>query len=158
MTPLRQRKINDMTVRGLAANTQRSYVQSVTGLARYCHRGPDQLSPKEIQDYLIHHSQKRGLSWKSCNTVRHGLRSFFRVKLGWRETHLYLPCAKEPSTLPEVLTHEELIRLFTVTTNRKHRAVLMTSYAAGLRASEVPLCQDCCRIDWQLNFGHEDPR
>ena len=29
------------------------------------------------------------------------------------------------------------MRLFTVTTNRKHRAVLMTAYAAGLRASEL---------------------
>ena len=32
MTPLRQRMINDLTVRGLAANTQRSYLQSVTGV------------------------------------------------------------------------------------------------------------------------------
>lgn len=137
MTPLRQHMTNDLTIRGLAANTQRSYLQSVTGLTRYYKRSPDKLSPQEIQDYLLHLSQERGLSWSTCNTIRHGLRFFFRVTLGRRETHLYLPCAKQPSTLPEVLTREELIRLFTVATNRKHRAVLMTTYAAGLRASEV---------------------
>ena len=31
MTPLRQRMTNDMTVRGLAENTKRSYLNSVTG-------------------------------------------------------------------------------------------------------------------------------
>ena len=47
------------------------------------------------------------------------------------------------------------MRLFTVTTNRKHRALLMTTYAAGLRASEVTRLQvtdidsarNCIRID-----------
>ena len=137
MTPLRQKLINDLTIRGLSANTQRSYQQSVTGLAKYYKRSPDTLSPEEIQGYLLYLSQERGLSWSSCNTIRHGLRFFYRVTLGRRETHLYLPCAKQPSLLPEILTREELTRLFTVATNRKHRAVLMTTYAVGLRASEV---------------------
>ena len=39
--------------------------------------------------------------------------------------------------LPQILNHDELVRLFTVTTNLKHRTVLMTAYAAGLRASEL---------------------
>ena len=49
----------------------------------------------------------------------------------------YVPGAKTPSKLPEILNHDELVRLFSVTTNIKHRAVLMTAYAAGLRASEI---------------------
>ena len=48
----------------------------------------------------------------------------------------HLP-ARAPSTLPQILNHDELVRLFTVTTNPKHRALLMTAYAAGLRASEL---------------------
>lgn len=137
MTPLRQRMIHDLTVRGLAENTHRSYLQAVTGLTRRYRRSPDQLSAQEVQNYLVWLHQERGLSWKSCNTVRHGLRFFYRITLGWPEPHFYLPGAKEPSKLPEVLSHEELVRLFTVTTNRKHRVLLMTTYAAGLRASEV---------------------
>jgi site-specific recombinase XerD len=47
------------------------------------------------------------------------------------------------------------VRLFTVTTNVKHRTLLMTTYAAGLRASEVTRLQVgdidsgrmCLRID-----------
>jgi len=137
MKPLRQKMLNDLLIRGLAENTQTSYLQSVTGLARYYHRSPDQLSVQEVQNYLLYLSQERHLAWKSCNTIRHGLRFFYQITLDRPTTEFYLPCAKEPSKLPEILSHEELVRLFTVTTNRKHRALLMTTYAAGLRASEV---------------------
>ena len=137
MTPLRRKMLNDLRVRNLAENTQKSYLQSVTGLARYYRRRPDQLSVQEVQDYLLYLSQERHLAWKSCNTIRHGLRFFYQVTLNRPTTEFYLPCAKEPSKLPEILSHEELVRLFTVTTNAKHRALLMTTYAAGLRASEV---------------------
>ena len=137
MTPLRQRMINDMTVRGLAENTKKSYLNSVTGLARHYRRSPDQISAREVQDYLVHLHEQRGWSWKSCNCVRHGVRFLFRITLGVPDPHFYLPGAKTPSTLPEILNHDELVRLFTVTTNPKHRSVLMTAYAAGLRASEI---------------------
>ena len=137
MTPLRQRMINDMTVRGLAENTKRSYLTSVTGLARHYRRSPDHISAQEVQDYLLYLHEQRGLSWKSCNCVRHGVRFLYRITLGVPDPHFYVPGAKTPSTLPEILNHEELVRLFTVTTNPKHRSVLMTAYAAGLRASEL---------------------
>jgi site-specific recombinase XerD len=137
MSALREKMHNDLRIRNLAENTQKSYLQSVTGLACYYDRSPDRLSVQEVQDYLLHLSQKRHLAWKSVNTIRHGLRFFYRVTLDRPATEFYLPCAKEPSKLPEILSHAELVRLFTVTTNRKHRALLMTTYAAGLRASEV---------------------
>ena len=137
MTPLRQRMIHDLTIRALAENTQKSYLRAVTGLACYYRRSPDQLSAQQVQAYLVWLHEARGLSWQSCNTIRHGLRFFYRITLGRPEPHFYLPGAKEPSKLPEVLGHDELVRLFTVATNRKHRALLMTTYAAGLRASEV---------------------
>lgn len=137
MTPLRQKMLNDMIVRGFAKNTQKSYLRSVTDLAKYYRRSPDHLTPNEIQQYLIYLNQERHLGWKSCNTARHGLRFFYCVTLGWSTIYLYLPCAKEPSRLPEVLSREEIQRLLTVTTNRKQRTLLMTTYATGLRVSEV---------------------
>jgi len=137
MKPLRQKMLNDLLVRGLAENTQKSYLQAVTGLAVYYHRSPDQLCVQEVQDYLLHLSQERHLAWTSCNTIRHGLRFFYQITLDRPATQFYLPCAKEPSKLPQILSHEELVRLFTVATNDKHRSLLMTTYAAGLRASEV---------------------
>ena len=137
MTALRQRMTKDMTVRGFAENTKSSYLNSVTGLARHYRRSPERISAEEVQDYLIYLHEQRGLSWRSCNCARHAIRFLYRITLGKPDPHFYLPGAKTPSTLPEILNHDELVRLFTVTTNPKHRSVLMTAYAAGLRASEL---------------------
>ena len=54
MTPLRQRMTNDMTVRGLAQNTRKSYLSFVSGLALHYHHRPDLISAQEVQDYLIY--------------------------------------------------------------------------------------------------------
>ena len=74
MTPLRQRMTDNMTVRGLAENTKKSYLNSVAGLARHYRRSPDRISTPEVQDYLIHLHEQKGLAWQSCNCVRHGVR------------------------------------------------------------------------------------
>jgi len=137
MTPLHRKLLDDLIIRGLSENTQQSYVQSVTGLARHYRRRPDRLTAEEVQDYLLYLLKDRRLSPTSCNTVRHGLRFFYRITLGWPDPYFYLPGPKQPLTLPEVLNPVELLRLFRVTTNRKHRALLMTTYATGLRVSEV---------------------
>ena len=137
MTPLRQRMIDDMSVRGLSENTRKSDLGAVAGLARHYRRGPDRIEAREVQDYLLFLHDRRGLSWTSCNTVRHGLRFFYRVTLRPPDPILYVPGAKQPAKLPEILNQDELVRLFTVTTNPKHRALLMTAYAAGLRAGEL---------------------
>ena len=155
MTQLRQRMTDDMTVRGLAENTKKSYLNSVAGLARHYRRRPDRISAPEVQDYLLHLHEQKGLTWQSCNCVRHGVRFLYRITLGLPDPHFYLPGAKTPSTLPRILNRDELVRLFTVTTNRKHRALLMTAYAAGLRASELGRLQlsdidserMCLRVD-----------
>ena len=44
MTPLRQRMIDDMTVRGLAENTIKSYLGAVTGLTRHYRRSPGRMA------------------------------------------------------------------------------------------------------------------
>ena len=126
MTPLRQRMINDMTVRGLAYSTMASYLRSVTRLARHYRRSPDRISAREVQDFLLFLQQHQGLNRTTCNTIRHGVRFFYRITLGRPDPHFYVPGAKVPSTLPQILNHDELVRLFTVTTDLRHRAVLMT--------------------------------
>ena len=67
MTSLRQQMIKDLTVRGLAENTHKSYLQAVSSLARHYNRSPDQINASEIQDYLIYLHEQRHLCWTSCN-------------------------------------------------------------------------------------------
>src|SRR5262249_15126388 len=79
---------------------------------------------------------ERQLAWSSCNPVACGLQFFYLKTLGWEPFHRHLPPRTRRSPLPHVLSTEALPRLFLRATHPKHRALLMTTYAAGLRVSE----------------------
>lgn len=134
---LRTKMIQDMQLRRFSPNTQECYIQAVVGLAKYYHQSPDQLSPAQVQAYLLYLMTKRKASWATCNVVAAGLKFFFNVTLAGKALPLILPHRKTPRRLPEILSAQELERLFLAPKNLKHRTLLMTTYAAGLRVSEV---------------------
>ncbi len=137
MTPLRAKMIYQMHLERLAPKTQTAYVAAVAGLATFYHRSPDQLDPDQIRRYLHHLLVDRHRAWSSCNQVACGLRFFYTKTLGWEPLYLHLPPRTGRSQLPQVLSVEELQRLFTSAKNPRNRVLLMTTYAAGLRVSEV---------------------
>jgi integrase/recombinase XerD len=139
MSPLRQQMEADMVLRGLAYRTRGAYLESVTKLAKFYGRTPDQISEEEVQRYLLHLLQERKLAHSSCNVMCSALQFFYRVTLKRREAEFCLPRPKVPSRLPEIMSREEVGALIDKTTNLKHRALLMSTYAGGLRVSEV--CQ-----------------
>ena len=137
MSHLRKQMTDDMTIRGLAQSTQETYLRAVAGLAKFHRQRPDALSDKDVQRYLVHLIEERRLSASTCNSVVNGLRFFYHTTLGREQAAFQLPCRKEPQRLPEILSREEVARIFRVTSNRKHRTLLKTAYAAGLRVSET---------------------
>jgi site-specific recombinase XerD len=137
MTELRQKMIRDMQLRRFAPRTQQSYVAAVAGLAKYYRRAPDTLSREEVQNYLLYLEHARKLSWSSCNVVVCGLRFFYDITVQDHAMGLAIPPRKNQRRLPEVLCRENVERIFTCTDNPKHRLLLMTTYSAGLRVSEV---------------------
>ena len=141
MTTLRQQMIDDLVLRGLSAKTQEAYLRAVTRLAVFYGRSPDRISEREIQTYLLHLYREKGFSHSTCNVVVAGLRFFYHVTLRRQSTSFVIPAAREPSKLPEILTRAELTRRFSRTIRPKHRALLLTAYAAGLRVSEVVALQ-----------------
>jgi len=129
--------IQDMQLRRFSPHTQEAYVRAVAGLAQFYHQSPDQLNPEQVRAYLLHLMVKRQLSWSSCNVVASGLQFFYSVTLAQKGVHLEIPPRKTPHILPEILSAQELERLFLAPKNLKQRTLLMTTYAAGLRVSEV---------------------
>jgi site-specific recombinase XerD len=140
MTPLRQKLIDEIQLRGFSPNTQDSYVRSVAGLAQFYHRSPDRIGDDEIKTYLLHLLRVRKLAVSSIIVAVSALRFFFGQILH-RPTEAIekaLPTMKKPVLRPRVYSVQELVQLFgPPDLNAKHRALLMTTYAAGLRVSEV---------------------
>jgi len=137
MTPLRRRMIDDMTLRNFTPMTIQAYVRCVARFARHFHTSPDHLGPEQVRAFLLHLIRDRGVSMSHYNQTRCTLRFFYRVALGRDDILEGIVPAKQPRTLPVVLSTHEVARFFTAIRNLKHRAILMTAYAAGLRVSEV---------------------
>jgi site-specific recombinase XerD len=127
----------DLVVRGMSPRTRESYLGAVTALAKHYGRSPDRISAPEVQRYLLYLIQERRLAWSSCNIALSGLKFFYRVTLKRAQAQFELPTPRQPQKLPQILAPEEVVRLIECADNPKHRAILMTTYAAGLRLSEV---------------------
>jgi integrase/recombinase XerD len=137
MTPLRQRMIEDMKLRGLAPTTQRSYLHHVTEFARYFNLSPERLDAEAIHQYLLYLLDDRKLSAEHVNQCVSALKFVYLHTLEMPWTEAYFPRVRRPSKLPVVLSHEEILLFFDHVTGMKNRAALMTCYGSGLRVSEA---------------------
>jgi integrase/recombinase XerD len=149
MTSLRRRMIEDMQVRNLALNTQRSYVEQVSRFARHFNKSPELLGPEEIRAYQVYLTNEKKLKPSSVVTAAAALRFVYKVTLKktWRFEEV-IPAPKMPEKLPVVLSPEEVLQFLDCITHIKHRAILTTCYAAGLRISEA-VCLKTADIDSQ---------
>ena len=137
MTELRKRMIRDMQVRNFSPMTQRSYLRSVEGLAKFYNRPPDKISTDEVHDYIAHLLVGRKIKVGTYHVNLTGLRFFYIVTLKLDKKKVPLPSIKKVTRLPEVLGVEEVERLFKASDYPKRKALLMTVYSAGLRVREV---------------------
>jgi integrase/recombinase XerD len=137
MTPLRQKMIDAMQVRGFSVRTHRSYLSAVADLARYYHRSPDQLSSDELQAFFVYLAKERGLSGASCRLYLNAIRFFYLHVLGRDSFGVTRVVPKRAQRIPELLTCAEVGRIVAACANFKHRILLTTCYGCGLRVSEV---------------------
>ena len=137
MTALRQRMIDDMKLRNFAPRTIDVYVGRVGSFARHFGRSPEVLGRDEVRAYLLHLVHDKHVCWSTFNQTVAGLRFLYEVTLGREGVLVHIACPKQPKKLPVVLSLEEVARFFAAIVGLKHRAILMSAYAAGLRISEV---------------------
>lgn len=161
MTALRQRFTEDLKRRNYAARTISCYVAHVAAFARHFRRSPDQLDGEAVRQYQLHLLQRR-VCWSQYNQAVCALRFFYANTLLRPGMVVMIPYGKKPKSLPCVLSTDEVRRLFDAVTNPRHRLLLQTTYAAGLRVSEVVRLR-LCDIDSQrrtlrirCSKGHKD--
>jgi integrase/recombinase XerD len=137
MSPLRQRMLEDMRIRNLSTETQTSYINQVARFARYCRQSPERVGPEEIRTYQLYLINERQLAPTSVAGAVAALRFLYQTTLhrDWAVEAIAAP--KRHDTLPVVLSPEEVVRFLGAVMDQKHRVILTTCYAAGLRVSEA---------------------
>lgn len=137
-SPLRQRMIEDMHIRGLGEKTQKAHIRNVKHFAAFLGRPPDTATPEDLRAYQLQMTND-GVSASTYNVRIISLRFLFSVTCGREEMKRYMQFHRKPRKLPIVLSVEEVATLLAAVPGPglKYRAALGISYGAGLRASEV---------------------
>ena len=135
-TPLRQRMIEDMTIRNMSPSSKKIYVRAVANFSIYHGRSPDKLTAEDVRDYRLH-LISRGLKATSINPIMGALRFFYGTTLGQRQVSEQIPYARREDTLPAVLARDEVVRFLKAVTDLQMRTTFIAIYAAGLRVSEA---------------------
>jgi len=137
MGALRERMKRDMAIRGYAKKTQDSYLKRVYDFVVYHGRSPEELTIEDINDYQYHLIEERRASWAIFNQTVCALKFLYGVTLGKEWMIKHIPHRKRPRKVPVVLSVQEVLSLLEALDNVKHRAILMTLYATGVRLEEL---------------------
>ncbi len=138
MPPLRRRMLEDMQIRNYSPHTIDGYLHFVTQFAKHFGVSPDRLGAEHIRTYQLHLLQQQASKSVFIQTVC-ALRFFYQTTLGQPWMVDYIPYPKRPKTRPVILSRQEVKALIMATSHLKHRAIVATLYATGVRVSE--LCQ-----------------
>lgn len=90
-------------------------------------------SKKEPRQFLLENAEK---SRATLRGTYFALRFFYEVVLRQKFSET-IPLAKKNIKLPDVLSKEDVLRMFDAVKNEKHKLVLSLLYYAGLRLSET---------------------
>jgi integrase/recombinase XerD len=136
MTPLRQRMIEDLHLRGYSERTIESYVGAVAQLAQHYHTSPDRVSEAQLRDYFLYLSTGRKLARASVTVALSAIKFFYQQTLGQPWSVLDFVRPRRDKKLPVVLGREEVWRVLDAVRTPAYRVCLTTMYACGLRLLE----------------------
>lgn len=137
MGEMRNRMAEDLTLRNYSPSTRRNYLQCCAHLAKYHRRSPREMGEPEIRTFLLYLLEEKKTGLANYKLHLAAIKFLYAHTLRRPEEAASIPWPKVPRPLPRVLNQKELEALFQAIDDYKHRAVIMTAYAVGLRIKEV---------------------
>jgi len=131
----------DLQLRGLADKTVCEYVRCAQCFVTYHARPAEEMGEPEIRQYLLHRQTEDKVGNSTLKVIVAALRFLYAVTLKRPEVAVGIAYPKVKSALPDILSGTEVGQLLDALEEPKYRAIVMTTYGAGLRISEV--CRLC---------------
>jgi integrase/recombinase XerD len=136
VTPLRQRMIEDLQLRGMSERTQEMYVRAVRQLAEHYHKSPERITEEELRDYFLYLKNVKHYSRSATTIALCGITFFYEQTLKREWTTLTFVRPPREQKLPAILSPEEVRTILAHLKLLRYRVCLTTIYACGLRLQE----------------------
>lgn len=137
VSPLRQRMIEDMDLKGFSVKTQMSYVRAVAALAKFYRRAPDTIRDEELRAYFVYLKMTRKLARQTVTIALSGIKFFYETTLKRDFSLTGIPVPKRRKHLPVVLARDEVRAILAQVAKPRFQACLKLIYACGLRLGEA---------------------
>jgi integrase/recombinase XerD len=119
-------------------STVRNYCSALREFIHYFReRETENLTQGDIEKFLLYITEERCVSTSYHNISICAIKFYYEKILGQTQVTFKLERPRREKLLPEVLSEEEVVRIFNCVTNLKHKSILITIYSGGLRLSEV---------------------
>lgn len=127
-----------LVLKGYSPNTMRVYCYEFKHLLGLLgDRSVNSLEKTHVLSYLLWLIKNQGYSEQHVHSAVNAIKFYFEKVKKYPPEFYDLPRPKKPLKLPAVLSLQEMTRLIQQLVNIKHRTMIMTGYAAGLRVSEI---------------------
>lgn len=127
----------ELKLRGYSPKTRKAYRNHIKIFSSYVGINLREVCEEAIRDYLFHMVDQRDVSESYINQSVSAIKFFYNNVLKSPRVVSEIPRPRQEKKLPVVLSMQEVVRLFEETKNPKHRLLLMLTYSAGLRVSEI---------------------
>ncbi len=127
-----------LILKGYSENTVNSYRSELTYFFKYFESFDLRVVTKEqIESYIFHLITKYNIGESKQNITINAIKFYYESVLGMPREYYNIQRPKKADSLPNTLSAEEVYKVINSPKNLKHKAILYTIYAAGLRVSEI---------------------
>lgn len=127
----------ELKIRGYCPKTRKAYRNKVTAFGLFIGRKLAEADERQIMEFLFHLVDTKKASQSTVNQTISAIKFLYNAVLKSPKVVGEVPRPRREHKLPNVLSRNELTRLFEETANPKHHLLLMLTYGAGLRVSEI---------------------
>ena len=132
-----QEYIDLLETKRYSINTAKSYTGLFSEFIRHFKgKSLNAINEDDIRQYMLS-IVKTGKSLSHQNQVINAIKFYYEQVLDMPQRFYEIDRPRKEQKLPTVFSEEEILRIFSSTTNLKHKAILVTIYSCGLRLSEL---------------------
>ena len=126
----------ELSIRKYSRRTIKSYIRINRDFLLFSGKTPEEITSEDVKEYLYYVVNRKKVATSTLNIIINALKFYYGEVL--KKNFIFeVKRPKKDKKLPVVLSKEKVKRILDVTTNIKHKAILMLMYSGGLRVGEI---------------------